>query len=184
MKKSIKLAVLTMMIGVSSAFAQKFGHINSNELLLAMPERKQAETALQDYAKSLDGQIKTMSTEYEAKVAEYQKQESLMTDIIKQDKVKEINDLEERIKTFQGTAQESLQKKEQELMQPMVTKAKKAIEDVAKENNYKYVFDTSAGFILYSEPSDDIISLVKKKMGLPDVPAVKDTPKPTPAPKK
>ncbi len=178
--KTIKLAVLTLMLGATSAFAQKYAHLNSNDLLLAMPERKQAETSLQDYAKQLDNQIKTMSAEYDNKVQEYQKQEAVMTDLIKQDKVKEINDLEERIKTFQGTAQESLQKKEQELMQPMIAKAKKAIEDVAKEGGYKYVFDTSAGMLLYSDPSEDILGAVKKKMGLTDTPAVKDTPKTTP----
>lgn len=178
--KTIKLAVLTLMLGATTAFAQKYAHLNSNELLLAMPERKQAETSLQDYAKQLDGQIKTMTAEYENKVQEYQKQEAVMTDVIKQDKVKEINDLEERIKTFQGTAQESLQKKEQELMQPMINKAKKAIEDVAKEGGYKYVFDTSAGMLLYSDPADDILSAVKKKMGITDAPAAKDTPKPAP----
>ena len=120
-----------------------------------------------------------MSAEYDSKVQDYQKQEAVMTDLIKQDKVKEINDLEERIKTFQGTAQESLQKKEQELMQPMIAKAKKAIEDVAKEGGYKYVFDTSAGMLLFSDPSEDILGTVKKKMGLTDT-----APKPTPAPKK
>jgi outer membrane protein len=182
MRKSIKLALLTLLLGASTAFAQKYAHINSNELLLAMPERKQAETTLQEYAKQLDNQIKTMSGEYDAKVADYQKNEPIMTDVIKQDKIKEINDLEERIKTFQGTAQESLQKKEQELMQPMINKAKKAIEDVAKENNYKYVFDSSVGVLLFADPSDDILPLVKKKMNLPDTPAPKAaTP---PAPKK
>lgn len=180
MKTQIKLAVITLLLSVSSAFAQKYGHINSNDLLLAMPERKQAEATLQEYAKQLDNQIKTMSGEYEAKVQDYQKQEALMTEVIKADKVKEINDLEDRIKTFQSTAQESLQKKEQELMQPMIAKAKKAIEDVAKENGYKYVFDTSAGFVLYSEPSDDILPLVKKKLGLTDAPAPKTTPAPGP----
>jgi outer membrane protein len=148
-----------------------------------MPERKQAETTLQDYAKQLDGQLKTMTAEYDSKVQDYQKNEQMMSDLIKQDKVKEIGDLEERIKAFQGTAQESLQKKEQDLMAPMINKAKKAIEDVAKENNFRYVFDTSMGVVLYNEASDDIMPLVKKKMGLADVPAPspnKDKEQPTP----
>jgi len=171
MKNILTLAIILVCLSASVSNAQKVGHVNSNDLLLAMPERKQAESALQDYAKQLENQLKTMSAEYESKVQEYQTKETMMTDVIKQDKVKEINSLEERIKTFQETAQESLQKKEQELMAPMINKAKKAIEDVAKENNYKYILDSSVGVLLYSEPSDDVMSLVKKKMGLTELPS-------------
>ncbi|MCC7051331.1 MAG: OmpH family outer membrane protein [Bacteroidia bacterium] len=173
MTKKISLAFLALFTGVTFSFAQKIGHINSQDLMLLMPERKQAESAMQDYAKQLEGQLATMNSDYEAKVQEYQTKESVMTDLIKQDKAKEINDLEGRIRAFQQSAQESLQKKEQELMQPMIEKAKKAIAEVAKENSYKYVLDTSLGTVLYEEDNDNIMSLVKKKLNLTDAP-VKD----------
>jgi outer membrane protein len=160
------------------ALAQKTGYVNLNDLLLLMPERKKAESDIQDYAKQLDGQMKTMSTEYENKVADYQSKEALMTEPVKLDKQKELADLEDRIKAFQQTAQESLQKKQNELLEPMIKKAKKSIEDVAKENGYKQVLDTSSGFVLYSDPADDIMPLVKKKLGLDAAAA------PAPAPKK
>lgn len=175
MKNILKFAVCLLL--TTSAYAQKFGHVNSNDLLLAMPDRKQAETTLQDYAKQLEGQLKTMSAEYDSKVQDYQSKQNMMTDVIKQDKAREIQGLEERIKAFQETAQESLQKKESELMTPMINKAKKAIEDVAKENNYRYIFDSSLGVLLYLEPSDDVMALVKKKMGLTDAPANNTAPK-------
>jgi outer membrane protein len=103
----------------------------------------------------------------------------MMAEPLKVDKQKELADLEERIRTFQSTAQESLQKKQSELLEPMVKKAKKAIEDVAKEGSYKQVFDTSSGIVLYNDPADDIAALVKKKLGvgMPEAPAA-------PAPKK
>jgi outer membrane protein len=145
-----------------------------------MPERKKAETDIQEYAKQLDNSLKTMSAEYESKVADYQKQEALMTEPVKADKQKELADLEERIRSFQQTAQESLQKKQNELLEPMMKKAKKAIEDVSKENSYKQVFDTSSGVVLYSDPADDIMTLVKKKLGIGLTP---ETPAPA-APKK
>ena len=98
------------------------------------------------------------------------------------DKQKEIAGLEDRIKEFQQTAQESLQKKQNELLEPMVNKAKKAVEDVAKELGYKNVIDSSVGVLLYSDPADDIMAQVKKKMGITDVPT--PSPSPSPAPKK
>ena len=74
--------------------------------------------------------------------------------------------MDQRIQTYQQSAQQRLQDKEKELLQPIIDRAKQAISDVAKENGYTYVFDTSAGALLYQQDSDDILPLVKKKLGL------------------
>jgi outer membrane protein len=170
MKKIAKTAIVLFLI-VTTSFqvnAQKVAHINLNDLLVLMPERKKAETDIQEFAKQLDGQLKTMSNEYESKIADYQAKESVMTEPIKTDKQKEIGDLEERIKAFQQTAQESLQKKQNELLEPMIEKAKKAIEEVSKENGYKTCIDSSTGMLLFADPADNILALVKKKLNLPE----------------
>jgi len=164
MKKLFLILTVAAITFSGSAMAQKIAHINLNDLLLLMPERKKAEVDIQEYAKTLDGQMRTMNAEYESKVQEYTSKESIMTEPVKADKQKEIADLEERIRNFQTTAQESLQKKQNELLEPMLAKAKKSVEEVAKENGYKYVLDTSAGVVLYSEAADDIFGLVTKKM--------------------
>jgi outer membrane protein len=183
MNNTLKVAVVAIALIFSNLTvkAQKTGFINLNDLLLLMPERKKAESDIQDYAKQLDTQLKTMTGEYENKVGEYQKQEAVMTDLVKADKQKELADLEERIKNFQQTAQESLQKKQQDLLEPMIKKAKKAIEDVSKENAYKQVFDTSSGMVLYFDAADDISELVKKKLSIG---VVAPAPAANPAPKK
>jgi len=154
------------MILSTGLFAQKFGHINSNELLQAMPERSQIEKDVQKYAQELESQLSTMSKEYQAKVQEYQTKEATMTEAIKQDKIQEITNLEERISKFQKSAQKDLQEKEETLLKPIIDRAKKAIEEVAKENNYTYILDSGVGVILYSRESDDIMPLVKKKLGI------------------
>ena len=166
MKKLFLILTVAAMTFSGSEKKKKIAHINLNDLLLLMPERKKAETDIQEYAKTLDGQMRTMNAEYESKVQEYTSKESIMTEPVKADKQKEIADLEERIRNFQTTAQESLQKKQNELLEPMLTKAKKSVEEVAKENGYKYVIDSSQGTLLYSEPADDVMPLVKKKLGL------------------
>ena len=190
MKKIVKIAAVLVLVlaTASTVSAQKVAHINLNDLLLLLPERKKAETDIQEYAKQLDAQLKTMSNEYDAKIADYQAKESLMTDPVKTDKQKEIGDLEERIKAFQGTAQESLQKKQNDLLEPMIETAKKAIEEVAKEAGYKNCIDSSSGLLLYADPADDIMALVKKKLNLSDAPSPamekKEAPKETKAPEK
>ena len=159
---------IPLMVGMTAleAQAQKFGHINSNELLSSMPEREKATAEVEKFAKQLEIQLKTMSAEYDTKLQDYQSKEGIMTEPIKQTRLKELMDLEQRIRDFQLTAQQSLQKKETELLTPLIEKAKSAIEEVSKKNGYTYIFDTSVGVILYFQDGDDIMPLVKKNLGL------------------
>ena len=165
MKKITFLALLCMLT-LSSIAQNKFGYIDSQELLMLMPERKTAETEVQEFAKSLEAQLGSMTAEYQQSVQEYQANETTYTDLVKQDKVAEITSLEQRIQAFQQNAQQSLQAKEQELLDPILAKARKAIEDVATEGGYTYIFDKSIGSILYAKESENVIPLVKKKLGL------------------
>ena len=168
--KTIKITLLMLVVALSTtAMAQKgtkVGHINSNDLLTAMPERTTVQKELEEYANQLKVTLDAMSKEYETKVADFQSKQDVMTDIIKNNKIKEITDLEKRIKEFQQTAEADLQKKEQDLLQPIIDKAKTAINDVAKENGYTYVLDSSVGVVLYSVETDDILPKVKKKLGI------------------
>ena len=165
MKKITFLSIICMLT-LSSIAQNKFGYIDSQELLILMPERKTAETEVAAFAKSLETQLGSMTAEYQQSVQEYQTNESTYTDLVKQDKIAEITGLEERIQAFQKNAQQSLQTKEQELLEPILTKARQAIQDVATEGNYTYIFDKSSGTILFAKESENVLLLVKKKLGL------------------
>jgi outer membrane protein len=89
-----------------------------------------------------------------------------MSDLIRQTKERELQDMGARIQEFQENAEKKLQDRQQEVLKPIIDRAKKAIEDVAKENGYTYIFDTSVGALLYQQDSEDILPLVKKKLGL------------------
>jgi outer membrane protein len=164
--KKILLLSLTFLISISSFSQNKFGYIDSQELLLLMPERKTAEEEVQTLAKSLESQLQAMTAEYQQSVQEYQANEATYTDLVKQDKVTEITGLEQRIQSFQQNAQQALQSKEQELLEPILQKARKAIEDVASEGDYTYIIDKSVGSILYVKESENILEKGKKKLKL------------------
>ena len=166
MKKIKNIILVAATILSTAAFGQKLGHINSNELLLAMPERAAVEENIKRTAQDLETKLAALTKEYQSQVQTYQAQETTMTDAIKQDKIKEITNLEERISEFQQSAQKDLQSQEEKLLRPIIDKAKKAIEDVAKENNFTYIFDSGVGVLLYQNGSDDIMPMVKKKLGL------------------
>ena len=164
MKKLALLGVFGLL--TFGTFAQKLGHINSQELLSLMPERTKAETALQDYAKGLESQLMSMQTEYQSMIEDYQNNEVNYDDLTKQDKIAEIQGLEQRITNFQQSAQNSLQKKEQELLQPILEKAQKAIDEVAEKGKYTYILDSSSGVLLYQKDSENILDKVKKELDL------------------
>lgn len=165
-KYIIALAIFTAGIINLQAQTLKFGHINSADLIQLMPETKAADTAQSKYRKGLEDQMKTMSAEYQNKLQDYQSKSGTMQDAIKATKEKELQDLGDRIQDFQQTAQESIQKKKEELYGPILKKAEDAIKAIAKEKGYSYIFDTSAGVVLFAQPSDDIMALVKAKLGI------------------
>ncbi len=144
----------------------KLGHIDRQQLMLMLPERKDAEAKMQAFAKTLDDRLKAMGTEYQTKMADAQGRAETMTQTEKEMVVREIQELEQRITAAQEKAQEDLAKQEEELLKPMVDKTNKAINDVASENNFTYIFDTSTGFVLYFDKGEDILPLVKTKLGI------------------
>jgi outer membrane protein len=181
MKNILKLAVVTAAVVVVSSFtanAQKIAHINLDSLISVMPETKVATQAVQDYAKQLETQVTAMQTELQAKYEDYQAKQKDMPELVRASKEKELNDLNQRIQDFQQQAQTDYQKKSAELSKPVYEKAKKAIDQVAKSNGFKYVLDTSTGMVIYNEPADDIFNLVVKQLGITvPAPTTNTTPK-------
>ncbi len=170
MKNYLRVSIIAVLLLIgTTSFAQnfKFGHINSQELLSLMPERDSAQLILENYAKQLEGQLESMQVEYNNKVQQYLADQENYTDLIKQTKEQELTDLQERIQGFQSTAQQDIQQKEAELIQPIIDKAEKAIKEVAEEQGFTYVFDLARGTILYfSDKSQDILPLVKAKLNI------------------
>jgi outer membrane protein len=166
MKHLVKsIAIIALTVGsVTFAQAQKIAHISLDSLITLMPESKVAQDVAQKYLKELETQVATMETELQTKYADYMKNKDSYSPIVAAAKEQELQDLNKRIEDFKAQAQQDYQRKYGELSKPIYDKAKKAIEAVAKENSYKYVLDTSTGNVLYTEPSDDIIGLVKKKL--------------------
>lgn len=160
------LCGILLSVSVQAQSNLKFGHINSTQLLGQMPETKAADSSLQKFGASLENQLKTMTAEYQSKIADFKSKEASMAEPIRDAKLKEISDLEERIQAFQESAQTSMQKKKEELYTPILKKAEDAINGIAKEKGYSYIFDSSAGTLLFAQESDDILPLVKGKLGL------------------
>jgi outer membrane protein len=167
--KNLMIAIGLLLSAAPAAMAQapnKLGHIDRQQLLLVLPERKDAEAKMQKFAEELDKRLRAMGAEYERTVAEARKNADTMTNTEREMAMREIQQLEQRIQEAQEKAQEDLAKQEEELLRPMVERTTKAIREVADANGFSYIFDTSTGFVLYFDKGEDIMPLVKTKLGI------------------
>lgn len=183
MSKRLTAVIIVMFAIVASTYAQKvnkFGYLNSSELLSLMPEVIKADSAVDKYAGELDALGQQMYAEYQKKAADAQdkKQKNALTAEQEELVVKELADMEKRITDFQQSAQDKIGAKKEKLYAPIMAKANDGIKAVAKANSYTYIFDTGAGSILYAEESDNILPLVKTYLKLPDAKPV-TAPKPS-----
>ncbi len=170
MKKLLVILFIGLGIMVSSnSFAQgkiKLGHIDFATLYAMMPGLDSVKLVFENYNKGVQDQFAAMQTELETKYNDYVANAEGMSDIIRSTKEAEINDLRTRMEQFEQTATQDLQEKELELTTPIIEKAKAAVENVAKNNGYTYVFNSTEGLLLYAEPADDMMDMVKAELGI------------------
>lgn len=170
MKKIVLLAFCVLSFGAfSQAQNLKFGHVNTNELISLMSERDSAIVKLQAYQNDLVETLEGMETEYNNKVNEYQRKRNEWAPVVIETKERELQELGQRMQQFQQTAQQEMAQMQQVLMTPVIEKAQNAITKVAKANSLVYVFDTSAGALIYFDEavSLNLLPLAKKELGIP-----------------
>ena len=167
----IKILVLSMLVMGITLFStgevqaqNKFGYLSSLELLSIMPQVKKAEAQLETYAKQFDTQYATMVQEYQTKIQAFQDNQNDYTPEIAEVKAKEVYDLEKRIGEFEISSQQNLSNKKNDLYAPILAEADRLVREVAEENGYSYIFDSSN--LLYAPEGENIMDLVKAKMGI------------------
>ncbi len=176
MKNLIAAVVLLVsMFGVTNtAFSQnKIGYISTEELIGTMPEAEKANAQLQDYQSSLQQQGQEYYRELNEKDSIFQQDSSKLSPAAKELRRNDLIALYQKVQGWNQTMQQKVQEKSQELIVPIRAKAFDVIKTVAKEAGYSYVLE--AGSVLVGPPGDDILPLVKKKMGIV-TPAPKQAP--------
>ena len=175
--KSNYLTLTFFVVAISAAFfltsaksnttKSKLGYINTAALWQVMPEKALADTSLVKMKREFIGYLQNKQKTFENGVAIYKRDSSSMSNLIKKEKVDELLKAQEEIKTFPKRADAELNKKKEELYAPIRQKMQKAIDEVAKENNFDYITDVSFGNIIYAKNTqDNILQLVKSKLGL------------------
>jgi len=154
---------------VNSQNIIKLGHINSSELFSIMPESQTAQTTLQRSAEQLQATLEELQVEFNRKYQEYLDliNAETTTSLVLTSKEEELQSLRTRIDNFQAQAEQSLSDEQNKLFQPIQDKALQAIQDVAAENGFTYIFDLAAGSIIFTaEETIDILPMVRQKLGI------------------
>ncbi|MEI2748807.1 MAG: OmpH family outer membrane protein [Ferruginibacter sp.] len=170
MKKFIVAGVLA--IGFFTASAQtKIGYINTDELIGIMPEAEKADAELKEYQASLAQQGQDMMKELNDKDSLFVRDSAKLSPSMKEIKKNELISLYQRVQNWNQQAQEMYQQEAQKKITPLRTKAMEAIRAVAKESGYSYILDINS--VIVGPPGDDVLGLVKKKLGIKDAPETK-----------
>ena len=170
MKSTITLglmmaALLFSVDGTAQIMQARFGHIDTQALLEAMPERNSIQSEIEGAAGQYEQEIVRMQGELEAKVAEYQQKAESWPTAIRAQKEQDITQDQQGLEQFYATVQQELAMLEQSLLEPMIERARTAIEEVGAEEGFTYIFDTSTGATVYNG-GEDVLGLVKAKLGL------------------
>lgn len=162
------LIIATLFLSVQLN-AQKYGHLNSGNLLQELPMMKSADTQLKAYQEQLVKKGETMAAAFQTKLENYMKQAQggTLSQIQMQQKESELQKERDGIMKYEQEVITKVQEKRQALLEPILKKVDEAIQAIGKEKGYAMIFDTSLiNTILFVQDADDVMPLVKAKLGL------------------
>jgi outer membrane protein len=162
-----KLIAILFLMAPLAIFAQKFGHLNSADIMQVMPEYKAAQTEIQNLEKQYTNELQMMESELSKKSEAYEKEKATLPANIAQRREAELQELYTRMQQYYQQSQQELAQASQEKMNVLVEKITKAIKEVGVAGGYLYIFDTSSGIPYISETlSTDVTGAVKAKLGI------------------
>ena len=153
-----------------SASAQKIGYVDSGSLLTMMPKVKEAESNLETLGKQLQAKGQKMMQDFQVKYQDLERR-AQAGDIAPKDQEAQVALLKEeenKILQFEQEMQTQLAANREVLLAPILEEVRSAIQMVAKDNGYSYIFDGSPGIgvLLYADETTNVTGLVKAKLGL------------------
>jgi outer membrane protein len=166
------MTLLAFMFAAVTASAQsvkpiKLGHIETSKLLEIMPEYKKAEETMRLKTEEIRKDFAALEARWQSLVQEYQTNGKNYSEPKREDAEKELNDLRDRMMRFEENAGAQLQTTREDLMRPIFEKIQNAIKQVGDDHGFTYIFEMGSGALNYASPSsEDVLPLVKKKLGL------------------
>ena len=167
MIKRFLLAALVALPMCISAQTLKFGTVNSQEIFNLMPEKATAETTLQSVAEKYQTELQNLQQEFDKKYKEFQELDPTTPQSIKDRRMQELQENNQKIQNFQQMAAQDMQKQQETLLAPITDKIQKAIQAVGAEGGYTFIYDLSIPCVVYTGTgAEDVTAKVKAKLGI------------------
>ena len=167
MLKKIALIAALFILPLAAGAQAKFAHMNSQEVMTAMPEFAAAQTKLDNMAKEYQSEMQRSEEEFNKKYQEVLTQQDSLPQNIAERRQKELNDMYQRQMEFQQEAQQSMEKARQDELTPIMQKLDAAIQAVGQADGYIYIFDLARTPIVYvGKESVDVTAKVKTQLGI------------------
>ena len=165
--KKIILCAICAICGFTTVNAQKFGHVNSQEIIQVMPEFTKARTDIEALTKQYEADLKQMQEELQKKSEAYEKEQATLPANIKQRRETDLQEMYQKIQQSYQDNQQALAKEQNEKLKAITDKVLEAIKAVGQAGGYVYIMDLSAGIPYISTTlSTDVTADVKAKLGL------------------
>ncbi|MGB0788622.1 MAG: OmpH family outer membrane protein [Marinirhabdus sp.] len=168
--KKFKLLILAAVLFVGATgfvnAQSKIAHIDTQALVEAMPEMKAAQSNLEKVQKTYDTELKNMAKELDTRLKQYEQESGNKTDEENTKRVQEVQQMQNNIAAYRQQALKDLQKKEFDIFQPLLEKARKAIQKVARAQGFQYVVDSATGNGVILADGKDLLGDVKRELGI------------------
>ena len=159
-----KIILMLMLCAPMTMFAQKFGKVNTQTIMNTLPDVAKANGELEALRKQKENEMKGMQDELTRKGEEYEKTKSTMNATKQKETEAELQTLYQKIQQAYQDAQKEISEKSNELMEPIITKVRNAINAVGKAGGYTYIFEEGqAGYT--GETVKDVTAEVQAKIG-------------------
>ncbi len=183
MKKILPIIAFVLLIAVGQTFAQvKVGYASAEAVLGQLPVAKTIEAELKAYSAQLAKEMETKQKEFEGKYQDYVKNNATMPVVVKEQREKELQTLNQNLQEFQQKAQQDLEKKRGDLLTPVFGKIQTALDEVSKAEGFDFVFSTDASgvpILLFAKEEHNLTNKVIIKLGGTPIPATPVKPAPT-----
>ncbi|MEZ5104634.1 MAG: OmpH family outer membrane protein [Draconibacterium sp.] len=170
MKTILQFVIISVLFPVSSVMGQenlKIGHVNIQEIVKQLPETDTIQMLLKKEADDMEKMFNDMLKEHDSHVKKFEAEQNTYSEFVRKSRENDLMEMATKIQQYQQTANQQLQKRNMELIQPVYDKVNKAIEKVALENGFTYVLDLSNGGVAFHSPtSEDLNSLVLREIGI------------------
>lgn len=167
MIKKLLVAALVAVPMCLSAQTFKFGTVNSQEVFEALPDKAAAEESLKAVQDKYQAEYDKLQEEFRKKYQEFQELPEDTPQSIKDSRMQELSENNQKIQNFQQVAAQDLQKQQEALLAPITAKIQSAIQAVGQEGGYTFIYDLSIPTIVYiGAGAEDVTAQVKAKLGI------------------